>query len=76
MNTKEIGYLMFVIPAISILALAVGATIWCAWEASKTCDEWEKYYGKPNSIKHRVGFVIFMLIILCMLVGGLLADII
>ncbi len=74
MTTKEIGHLMFVIPAISIVALAFGVTTWCAWDASKRCDEMEKYYGKPNSIKHRVWFFIFMLITLCMVVGGLLSD--
>jgi hypothetical protein len=72
MTTKEIGHLMFVIPACSFVALAVGVSIWCAWDASKTCDEMEEHYGKPNSIKHRVHFCIFMLIVLCMLVGGLL----
>jgi hypothetical protein len=74
MTTAEIGHLMFVIPACSIVALAVGVCIWCAWDASKTCDEMEKHYGKPNSIKHRVHFFIFMLIVLCMLVGALLSD--
>ena len=74
MTTKEIGYLMFVIPAISIAALAVGVTTWCAWDASKRCDEMEKYYGKPNSIKHRIGFIIFTLIVLCMVVGALLSK--
>lgn len=74
MTTKEIGHLMFIIPAIAIAALAVGVTTWCAWDASKRCDEIEQYYGKPNSIKHRVGFIIFALIVICMIVGALLSD--
>jgi hypothetical protein len=74
MTTKEIGHLMFVIPACSIVALALGVCIWCCWDSAKTQDSIEKYYGNPNSIKHRVGFIIFMLIVLCMVVGGLLSD--
>jgi hypothetical protein len=74
MTTKEIGHLMFVIPACSIVAWGIGMIIWCCWEVAKTEDKIEAYLGNPNSIKHRVGFIIFMLIVLCMVVGGLLSD--
>ena len=75
MTAKEIGYLMFVIPACSFVVWAIGIIIWCCWEVAKTEDEIEGYLGNPNSIKHRVHFFIFMLIVLCMLVGALLSDI-
>lgn len=73
MTTKEIGHLMFIIPACCFVAFAIGIMIWACWDTAKTYDEMEKYYGNPNSIKHRVHFFIFMLIFLCMLVGGLLS---
>lgn len=74
MTTKEIGHLMFVIPACSIVALAVGVSIWCAWEVAKSSDRLEQYYDNPNSIRHRVYFFIWMIIISCMIVGAFLAD--
>jgi hypothetical protein len=74
MTTKEIGHLMFVIPACCFVVFAIGVIIWGCWEVAKTEDEIEAHYGKPNSIKHRVHFCIFMLIVLCMVVGGLLSD--
>jgi hypothetical protein len=74
MTTKEIGHLMFIIPACSIVVLTLGALIWCCWQAAKTEDEIEAHLGNPNSIKHRVGFIIFMLMMFCMSVGGLLSD--
>ena len=65
---------MFVIPVCSVVALALGVCIWCCWDCAKTQDSIEAYYGNPNSIKHRVGFFIFMLIALCMAVGAILSD--
>jgi TRAP-type C4-dicarboxylate transport system permease small subunit len=74
MTTKEIGHLMFVIPACCFVAFAIGVMIWGCWEVAKTEDEIEAHLGNPNSIKHRVGFIIFMLMMFCMSVGGLLSD--
>ncbi len=74
MTTKEIGHLMFVIPACFFVAWAIGAIILCCWEVAKIEDSIEAYLGNPNSIKHRVWFFVFMLIALCMTVGALLHD--
>ncbi len=77
MTTKEIGHLLFVIPVASVMALAIGVCVWCSWEAAKYADRLEKFYSdNPNSIKHRVGFFIFMLIAICMAVGAILSEII
>ncbi len=65
---------MFVIPACCFVAFAIGIMIWACWEVAKSEDEIEEHLGNPKSIKHRVHFFIFMLIFLCMLVGGLLSD--
>ena len=74
MTTKEIGHLMFIIPVCSIVALALGACIWCCWQTAKTEDEIEADFGNHNSIKHRLWFIIYMLIILCMSVGIILSE--
>jgi hypothetical protein len=75
MTTKEIGRLLFFIPVVSVMAWAIGTIIWCAWEAAKSADRLEQYYDNPNSVRHRVYFFIWMLIISCMIVGAFLADI-
>lgn len=75
MTAKEIGHLMFVIPACSAVAFAAAVCLWCAWDASKKSDELEKHFGNPNSIKHRVHFFIFVLILICMIVGATLSGI-
>ena len=75
MTAKEIGYLMFVIPACSGVAFVAAVCLWCIWDASKTLDDMEKHFGNPNSIKHRVHFFIFVLILICMIVGATLSGI-
>ena len=75
MTTKEIGRLMVFIPVGLVIGCAIGTIIWCCWDAAKSCDEMEKHYGNPNSIKHRIHFFIWMLIISCIIVGFFLADI-
>ena len=74
MTTKEVGHLMFIIPVCSIVALALGACFWCCWQNAKTEDEIEADLGNHNCIKHRLWFIIYILITLCMSVGIILSE--
>jgi hypothetical protein len=75
MTTKEIGRLMFFIPVGLVVGWSIGTIILCTWEAAKSADRLEQYYDNPNSIRHRIHFFIWMLIISCIIVGFFLADI-
>ena len=69
MTTKEIGHLMVLVPMVTFAAFIFIAVLWCCWTAACIDDE-----VNGGCYWHRIGFLVFILILTCMVAGAFLCD--